>query len=283
MTNEVCGNCGKEEVDDVKLKKCACKLVKYCSVECQKNHRPTHKKACKQRLAELRDDDLFTQPGISHLGECPICCLPLPIDESKSPVYTCCCKLICNGCSHANHLREAQQARHSKYRLEQRCPYCRELLPVTPEEANKNYSKRIKANDPVAMVQVGKKRCHGGDYEGAIEYFTKAAALGDIGGHYNLSIMYATGEGVEKDEKKEVYHLEEAAIGGHPGARCNLGVHEWKRGKFDRAIKHFTIAAKLGSDKALDNVKMRFAHGYVSNEEYAAALRGHQAAASPPP
>jgi TPR repeat protein len=139
--------------------------------------------------------------------------------------------------------------------------------------------KRIKVNDSVAMVQVGKKRYHGGDYEGAIEYFTKAAALGDIDGHYELScMMYDKGEGVEKDTKKELHHLEEAAIGGHPRARCNLGVHEWKRGKFDRAMKHFTIAAKLGSDKALDNVKMGFAHGFVSKEEYDSALRGHQAA-----
>jgi hypothetical protein len=37
-----CASCGKAEVDEVKLKKCACDLVKYCSVVCQKNHRPQH-------------------------------------------------------------------------------------------------------------------------------------------------------------------------------------------------------------------------------------------------
>jgi hypothetical protein len=78
-----CASCGKAEVDDVKLKQCACKLVRYCSVECQKNHRSQHKKACKKRLGELRDDRLFTQPEGIHLGECPICCLPLPLDIEK--------------------------------------------------------------------------------------------------------------------------------------------------------------------------------------------------------
>ena len=63
-----CASCGKADVDDVKLKKCACKLVRYCTVECQKNHRPQHKKVCKKRLAELRDDRLFTQPDESYLG-----------------------------------------------------------------------------------------------------------------------------------------------------------------------------------------------------------------------
>ena len=75
-----CASCGKAEVDNVKLKMCtACKLVKYCSVDCQKNHRPQHKKACKKRAAEIKDDRLFTQPDGNQFGECPICCLPLPL------------------------------------------------------------------------------------------------------------------------------------------------------------------------------------------------------------
>ena len=34
------------------------------------------------------------------------------------------------------------------------------------------------------------------------------------------------GEGVEKDEGKAIYHLEEAAMGGHPRARYDLGLGE---------------------------------------------------------
>src|SRR5210317_664982 len=118
--NEVCACCGKAAVDDVKLKKCACNLVKYCSVDCQKNHRPQHKKTCKKRLAEIRDDALFAQPEISHYGECPICCLPIPMDDNKSKINSCCCKIFCNGCSYANKKREWEQG------LEYKCPYCRE-------------------------------------------------------------------------------------------------------------------------------------------------------------
>ena len=51
---DVCASCGKAVVDDVKLKICtACKLVKYCSVDCQKNHRSKHKKSCKKRATEI--------------------------------------------------------------------------------------------------------------------------------------------------------------------------------------------------------------------------------------
>ena len=80
-----CASCGVAGGDDIKLKKCDCKLVKYCSVKCQRDHRPKHKKECKKRAAELRDEILFKQPeSSSYLGDCPICYLPLSIDVKKS-------------------------------------------------------------------------------------------------------------------------------------------------------------------------------------------------------
>lgn len=74
-----------------------------------------------------------------------------------------------------------------------------------------------------------------GDYSGAFEYFSKAAELGDVGAHGNLSLMYQNGDGVEKGKKKEVYHMEEAAISGYSDARHNLGCVEWENHRFDRA------------------------------------------------
>jgi len=271
--DEVCANCGKAAVDEVKLKICtACKLVKYCSVECQKNHRPQHKKACKKRMAEIRDGKLFTKPDESHLGECPICCLPHSLDENKSGAYTCCGKRVCNGCAYANITREMEQG------LEQRCPYCREPMPFTKEEAEKGIMKRAKANDPIALNQVGNKCECEGDYEGSFQYYTKAAELGDMNAHFNLSLLYDKGHGVEKDMKKKVYHLEEAAIDGHADARWNLGNHEGRNGRYDRAVKHWIIAAKLGFDRGFQKVKDGYALGLVSEEDYESALRGHQAA-----
>ncbi len=97
--------------------------------------------------------------------------------------------------------------------------------------------------------------------------------------HFQLSWSYEEGEGVERDLKKCVYHLEEAAIGGHPGARYNLGCGEMDAERHDIAMRHFIIAAKLGYDDALDRVKEGYMEGLLSKEDYEAALRGHQAAA----
>ncbi len=288
--DEVCANCGKVEMDEVKLQKCtACKFVRYCSDICREEHFPQHKVACQERVgrsfkkslsqlirmqvaAEIRDKELFRQPDESHLGDCLICFLPLPIDEIKSIMMPCCCKWICEGCSHANKKREKEQG------LEHKCPYCREPAPENQEEAEKILVKRVKANDPMALFEMGGKCYQEGDYGEAFKYWKKTAELGDISAHYELGLMYSKGEGVEKDEKKAVYHWEKAAIGGHPAGRYNLGVDEWKKGNLERAAKHYIIAAKLGLGKALGGVKKCYMREAVSKEDFAAALRGHQAA-----
>jgi hypothetical protein len=148
-----CASCGVAEVDDKKLKKCtACKSVRYCSVECQKKHRPKHKRACKNRAAELRDEILFRQPESSHFGDCPICLLPLPIDPRKSTMQSCCSKLICDGCDLANKIRELEE------KLQQKCPFCRHPTPTTQAEADMNRMNRIELNDPIALRQMGTQR-----------------------------------------------------------------------------------------------------------------------------
>jgi hypothetical protein len=154
--DEVCGSCSKAAADDVKLKKCACDLVKYCNLDCQKNHRPQHKKACKKQMAAIHDKRIFSQPDGTHFGECPICLLPLRVGPGNMQVSggsqagysvarkqwmlnACCCKRICIGCDYANKLREMEQ------RLEPRCPFCREELRGTDEEIEKDQKKRVEA------------------------------------------------------------------------------------------------------------------------------------------
>jgi TPR repeat protein len=184
----------------------------------------------------------------------------------------CCCKMICNGCFHANFIREREE------NIEHKCPFCRHPAPKSEAEADRNAKKRVEANDPVALREVGARRDKEGDYKSAFEYWTKAAALGDVAAHYNLSTLYHRGEVVEKDEKKELHHLEVATIGGSLFARNSLRTIEGENGRYERAFKHFIIAAKLGEDDSLDALKKGFKEGYVSKEDFAAALRGHQAA-----
>ena len=268
-----CASCGVAGGDGIELKRCnACYLVRYCSVKCQKEHRPKHKKECKKRAAELRDEILFKQPDSNCFGDCPICCLPLPNDQTKTTMSGCCSKQICDGCAHANQKREREG------RLQNRCPFCRKAAPKTDEECMEQLMKRVEANDRLATRQMGRWRYQKEDYKGAFDYWTRAAALGDVPAHFQLSSLYHTGQGVEKDEKKELHYLKEAAIGGHPTARHNLGCIEARNCKMDRAAKHWIIAANLGYDDSLNSIKVFYRTGLVSKDDFTSALRGYQAA-----
>ena len=241
-----CAFCGIAEIDDIKLMPCdGCDLVNYCSDDCKNNHKSEHEEACKKRAAELRDELLFMQPEGTHLGDCPICMLPVPLDEKKSGIHSCCGKVICHGCAIANDKRAME------LRIENTCAFCREPFPKTEEEEYTQMMKRIEANDPAVMRLEGWRQYEKGEYRSAFEYFSKAAELHDAQAHGHLADMYHDGEGVEKDEGKMLYHLEEAAIGGLPIARHNLGVNELVHGNEERAVKHWIIAAKQGEDNSM--------------------------------
>ena len=269
-----CAACGIAEIDDIKLMPCdGCDLVRYCSDDCKNNHKLEHGEACKKRAAELRDELLFKQPESTHLGDCPICCVPIALDPAKSGTNTCCGKVLCHGCIIANAKRAME------LRIENTCAFCREPTHMTEEDDERRMMKRIEANDPVVTRLEGRQQYKKENYRRAFDYFSKAAELGDAQAHYQLSLMYHEGNGVEKDEGKKKYHFEEAAIGGHPIARYNLGINEWVHGNEERAVKHWIIAAKQGEDdsmkmlvktfKTVDAIKKKI----VGNDPRAKAIR----------
>ena len=106
----------------------------------------------------------------------------------------------------------------------------------------------------------------------------KAAELGDPEAHFKLSAMYNEGVGAEEDKGKEIHHLEEAAIGGHPDARYCLGCHEYNNGNAERAVEHWNIAATQGNDNSIKWLLEVFKQGLMEKEDLAAALRAHKAA-----
>jgi hypothetical protein len=263
-----CANCGVAEIDDMKLEKCdGCDLVKYCGDKCQENHREQHEEDCKIRAQQLHDKKSFRQPGGSNDGECPLCFIPMPLHPTKCAYYPCCSKIACDGCSYTHYVKHKSD----------NCPFCREPS-WDVEEDEKREMKRVKANDPVAMREMGAERYDEGDYDTAFEYWTKAAELGDADSHFQLSVMYRKGNGVEKDKEKEVYHLEKAAIGGDPVARWNLACIEEENDNMERAVKHFIIAANLGYEDSMKSLWEYYKDGDINKKDLEATLRTHKAA-----
>ena len=60
------------------------------------------------------------------------------------------------------------------------------------------------------------------------------------------------------------------------GSRLNLAVVEENNGNKIRAGKHYLICTKAGYEHSLHAVKDGFRGGFITKDEYAAALRAYQ-------
>ena len=273
-TMAACANCGKGEESIYDLKACtACKLVKYCNRECQIAHRPLHKKACKKRAAELHDEALFKEPPPRE--DCPICLLPLPLEEDQTTFQSCCGKLICCGCIYV--MMEEAHGRGGEVGL---CAFCRTSPPNSNEEEVKRIKKLMKSDNARAFYNLAGFYADGDggmpqDWVNANKLWLRAGELGCHEGYCNLGYSYMHGKGVDVDKKKAKYYWELAAINGDVHARFNLGLLEGNAGNIDRAYKHCIIAAKAGHKESLDKVKAGFMSGHVTKDEYEYTLRAY--------
>jgi len=272
----VCANCGRGEEESHKLKSCtACKLVKYCSRECQIAHRPQHKKECRKRAAELHDEKLFEQPPPTE--DCPICFLRIPSLATGSQYKSCCGKVICSGCNYAPvYDHQGNEVDNEK------CPFCRLLPTNTKEELIERHEKRIEAGDPIAIYNRGCRYRDGTngfpqDADKALELWHRAVELGCASAYTNIGFAYQYGKGVEVDKEKAIHYYELAAMKGNATARNNLGNVEWRAGNMDRALKHWIIAVKGGKKKSLDSIKWLYSNGHARKDDYANALQAYQA------
>ena len=110
----------------------------------------------------------------------------------------------------------------------------------------------------------------------AVELYERAAELGQKDAHTQLGWLYDEGTDVEKDTAKAIRHYEAAVVKGDVLSRDNLGCIEIELGNHDLALEHFLIAAKLGSQQSLNNIKDLFVKGLATKAVYAEALRGYQ-------
>ena len=270
----ICANCGKEGSDNMNTCN-KCKQVKYCNAACKKKHRSKHKKACERRVAELHDEALFKEPP-SLFGDCPICFERLPTLSTGRTFMTCCGKRICSGCVCAPVYDNKGNEVTKKV-----CPFCRTPWPYTDEEDSKRVKKRVELNDPIAMFDLGCCYQNGRDgypqnYTKALELYHRAAELGQNQAFCSIGYAYDIGQGVKVDEKKANHYYELGAMRGDVYARRNLGHNEIQAGNFDRALKHYMIAAGGGYSDSLNEIKKLYSHGIATKDDYTKALQSYQ-------
>ena len=126
-------------------RKGACKMVKYCSGTCQKNHRKLHKGECKRRVGDIRCGLLFKRPPPPD--ECPICMLRIPIDPRDTTYAPCCGQQICGGCVFYSQIQNMSHSRS--------CPFCRAPDGRSDAEFIQRLEQRIEKNDARAHHIMG--------------------------------------------------------------------------------------------------------------------------------
>ena len=295
----LCAFCDKVITDDEEVITCGCcEAAIYCRRKCQKSHWSTHQRDCELRSVVLQDDLLFQQPAKTHLGDCPLCCLPIPVLECYDggsfllnernfyKLYPCCMKIVCHGCISARSLVERSVG------ISPNCPFCSrsftsmekglELIKTEAEEGNAlaiceygDYVQRVGSYNGVTR-NLGDDGRHFESYDD----WMRAAAMGSIQAHFALSAafhhdMYGYDDadvGVSRN------HAARAAIAGHPVARFNLGVMEKSEGNRDRAVMHWNIAARQGSSSSMKKLKELKNRGSVSKEYYLATKEAYREA-----
>jgi len=272
-----CAACGNSDDGGGSLKACTgCNLVEYCNRTCQAAHWPAHKKACKERAAELFDEKLFDEKLFKQPppnGDCPICYLRLPIDIRQGKYQSCCGKMLCCGCVHAHTVATSDTEK-------EKCVFCRNEAISSDEEDIERLKKRVEANDALAVVRLGSYYEYGmtglqQDHAKALELYHKSAKLGNHLAHLSLRICYQTGGIGEKDTRKAIYHRQLGAMAGDVDARYDLGCDEGNAGNMDRACKHMMISANSGCDFSMKAVQEGHKSGFVTKDDYAKTIRAH--------
>jgi len=216
------------------------------------------------------DEDLFKEPPPRE-DECPICFLAQPFNEGETTYFSCCGKVICDGCVHA--------AEHADDRG--LCPFCRALPPTSNGEIIERIKERVAACDAVAIYTLGCDYAHGRyglrqNTAKAMKLWLRAGELGCLEAYCNIGYAYNNGDGVERDANKAKYYWELAAMRGDARARHNLGLSEQIAGNTSRAMKHWMISAAAGWDDSLKEIREGYLKGYVTKDNFEDALRSHK-------
>ncbi|KAL9181332.1 hypothetical protein ACHAXT_010137 [Thalassiosira profunda] len=249
-------------------------IEQMSDLACQLAHWDKHKAECKlnrmaakrectnlRAAAELFDEALYNQSPPSDevlfqapppRDDCPICFHPLPLNADHFQYQPCCAS---------------------------------DLTRLTHVGTKALLEKRMEVGDPEAFHQLGIFSEHVNmgspkDSIQAMEFWAKGAEMGSLACHVRIGHSYMFGRVVEKSDEKAKYHYQMAALGGNIDGREMLGTMECNSGNMRRAMRHWMIAAKAGSENALSYVAKGFADqdGHVTLKEWITTLAAFQEA-----
>ena len=236
---------------------------------------------------------------LSLKEECPICFVPLPLQDNQTTYWPCCGNTVCCACATetdralaiTNRMREKKRDLPP---MEVSCAFCREPVPKFNWELLKRYEERVEKGDRMAMVELSEKYKMGkngsttyrssdcglaSDEAKAFKLLQRAADFGYPKALNRLGCSFLQGDlGVLIDEEKARVYLEEAAEKGDVDARCHLGNLAEDCQQHDLVLKHFKVAATAGDEDATKKLWKYFLLGKLSKTELEETLRTYKVA-----
>jgi len=177
---------------------------------------------------ETKDIDLFAP--LPEREECPICMIPLPIEEEENVFFPCCGKRLCTGCT-LRSINDIIKNGTPKLQalVEQKCAFCR-----LPSMRNNNYTKplkkQMKKKNPYAFLAMAQRYQDGEgvfqSYTKSLEMYIRSAELGNAEGFSMIGYYYMNGVLVEQDDSKALAFYEVSAKKGSVGAHKYLAKME---------------------------------------------------------
>jgi len=126
-----------------------------------------------------------------------------------------------------------------------------------------------------ADFKAGEKAYHRGDYATALREWQPLAKQGQADAQYNLGLLYAKGQGVQKDDAQARQWYEKAAVQGHVDAQVNLGsLYDYGRGgpqDFKMAVRWYRRSADQGNDLAQRRLGLLYERGDGVQQDYVQA------------
>lgn len=219
--------------------------------------------------------------------DCPVCFVPLPLENELCEYRSCCGKFICTTCVwegvRAHRLINLRRARKELPELEDTCIFCRTPRPKSGETDTKLIEERMKRGDPTAMFRLAcfyldGDICNGiqKNEEKASKLFHQASDLGSVQALSLLGTLYFDGTFPTDDPEKGAHFAAEAAKKGDVVSRFNLYVNELRKGNTDLAIRHLSLAARAGHEKAMKEMWKYFYKGVISKDRLEKTLREYQ-------
>lgn len=126
-----------------------------------------------------------------------------------------------------------------------------------------------------ADFKAGEEAYRHGDYAKALHEWQPPAEQGHADAQYHLGLLYANGQGVQKDDVQAWQWYEKAAVQGHAEAQANLGIlYDYGRGvqqDFKVAVYWLRLSAKQGNDSAQRRLGFMYERGAGVQQDYVQA------------